>query len=303
MKKALVVLNPSSGAAGGASKEDAIKKCFDEAKIQYEIILTKKNEDVGEVIRGRLKEGFDLVVAAGGDGTVSLVINGLMETKIPLSIIPLGTGNLLAKELHIPLEIKDAVAVISSSPRYKKIDVMKIGKQVFVLNASVGYSPIIMRSTTTAQKNRFGNLAYLVNAIVYLFRLRFHGFEITVDGKVYTGRAFECVVFNAGALARTLYPKGPDVAVDDGHIDIWILSIQKGFDYFRYLFYALVGRPGKLLPPMLSAERTVSIKSRTSMLVQVDGDVIGNTPAEIKVLSGALTVLVPDERITLGNRE
>jgi YegS/Rv2252/BmrU family lipid kinase len=299
MKKALVVLNPSSGAAGGASKEDAIKKCFDDAQLKYEIILTKKNEDVGEVIRGRLKEGFDLVVAAGGDGTVSAVINGLIGTEIPLSIIPLGTGNLLAKELHIPLEIKDAVAVISSSPRYRKIDAMKIGKQVFVLNASVGYSPIILHNTTTAQKNHFGNLAYLGNALIYLFRLRFHGFEITVDGKVYAGRAFECVVFNAGGLVRTLYPKGPDVAVDDGHIDIWILSIQKGFDYFRYLFYALVGRPGKLLPPMLSAERTVSIKSRTSMLVQVDGDLIGKTPVEIEVLPGALTVLVPDERMTV----
>ena len=301
MKKTLVVLNPSSGAAGGVSKEDVIKKCFDEAKLNYEIILTKKNEDVGEVVRGRLKEGFDLVVAAGGDGTVSLVINGLTDTKVPLGIIPLGTGNLLAKELHIPLEIKDAVAVISSSPRYKKIDVMKIGKQVFVLNASVGYSPIVMRNTTTAQKNRFGNLAYLVNAIMYLFRLRFHGFEITVDGKPHAGRAFECVVFNAGALARTLYPKGPDVAVDDGHVDVWILSIQKGFDYLRYLFYAFAGRPGKLLPPMLIAEHTVSIKSRTSMLVQVDGDVIGNTPVEIMVLPAALTVLVPDERVTIGN--
>jgi len=67
------------------------KKCFDETQLKYEIILTKKNEDLGEVIRGRLKEGFDLVVAAGGDGTVSAVINGLMETKIPLSIVPLGT--------------------------------------------------------------------------------------------------------------------------------------------------------------------------------------------------------------------
>jgi diacylglycerol kinase family enzyme len=114
MKKNMVVLNPSSGAAGGASKEDAIKKCFDEVQLKYEIILTKKNEDVGEVIRGRLKEGFDLVVAAGGDGTVSAVINGLMETKIPLSIIPLGTGNLLAKELHSDGN-QDAVYVYETS--------------------------------------------------------------------------------------------------------------------------------------------------------------------------------------------
>ena len=89
--------------------------------------------------------------------------------------------------------------------------------------------------------------------------------------------------------------------MDDGHLDIWILSVTKGLDYFRYLFYALVGRPGKLLPPMLSAEHTVSIKSKRSVLVQVDGDVIGKTPVEIEVLHGALTVLVPDERITLGN--
>ena len=76
--------------------------------------MTKKNEEVGKVIRGRLKEGFYLVVAAGGDGTVSAVINGLMETKIPLSIIPLGTGNLLAKELHSDGN-QDAVYVYETS--------------------------------------------------------------------------------------------------------------------------------------------------------------------------------------------
>src|ERR1035437_7089916 len=231
MKKALVVLNPSSGTAGGDKAEEALKGYLDKANLKYEIILTKKDENVGEVIRGRLKEGFDLVVAAGGDGTVSAVIDGLMGTSIPLSIIPMGTGNLLAKELHIPLESKDAVAVISNSPRSKKIDVMKIGKRICVLNASVGYSPIVLRSTTTAAKNRFGNLAYLVNALIHLYRLRLHGYEITVDGKVHAGRAVECMVFNAGALARTLYPKGPDVNLADGHLDVWILTLKKVPDY------------------------------------------------------------------------
>ncbi len=301
MQKNLVVLNPSAGKAGGTPIEDDLKGYFDVGRLQCEIILTRKDENLGDVIRERLKEGFDLVVAAGGDGTVSAVINGLIGTKIPLGIIPLGTGNLLAKELHIPLEIKDAVAVISNSPRYKKIDVMKIGERVFVLNVSVGYSPIVLRSTTTSQKNRFGNLAYFVNVLIHLFRLRFRGFEIAVDGKINTSRAVECIVFNAGALARTLYPKGRDVSVDDGRLDVWVLSVKTVVDLFRYLFYALVGRPGKLLPPMLSAERTVSIKSKISMLAQADGDGIGKTPVEIEVIPGELTVLVPDERITLVN--
>ena len=298
MKKALVVLNPSSGTAGGDKAEEALKGYLDKANLKYEIILTKKDENVGEVIRGRLKEGFDLVVAAGGDGTVSAVIDGLMKTSIPLSILPMGTGNLLAKELNIPLKIEDAVGVISSSPRSKKIDVMKIDKRIFVLNASVGYSPIILRSTTASEKNRFGNLAYFVNAIMHLFRLRLRGYEITVDGKVDTSRAVECMVFNAGAVARILYPKGPDVNLYDGHLDVWVLTLKTFLDYFRYPFYAAIGRPGKLLPPMLSAEHSVSIKSKRSMLIQADGDIIGKTPVEIEIIPGALTVLVPEEKIT-----
>jgi YegS/Rv2252/BmrU family lipid kinase len=298
MKKALVVLNPSSGTAGGDKAEEALKGYLDKANLKYEIILTKKDENVGEVIRRRLKEGFDLVVAAGGDGTVSAVIDGLMKTSIPLSILPMGTGNLLAKELNIPLKIEDAVGVISSSPRSKKIDVMKIDKRIFVLNASVGYSPIILRSTTTSEKNRFGNLAYFVNAIIHLFRLRLRGYEITVDGKVDTSRAVECMVFNAGAVARILYPKGPEVNLYDGHLDVWVLTLKTFLDYFRYPFYAAIGRPGKLLPPMLSAEHSISIKSKRSMLVQADGDVIGKTPVEIEIIPGALTVLVPEEKIT-----
>ena len=296
IKKVLVVLNPSSGKAGDDpdATETNLKTLLDSTHFKYEIILTKKNEDVGEVVRGRLTEGFDLVIAAGGDGTVSAVINGLIGTLIPLGIVPFGTGNLLAKELNIPQEIKDAVAVISNSPCSKKIDAMKIGKRVFVLNASAGYSPIILRNTTTAQKNRFGNLAYVANAITHLFRLRFRGFEITIDGKLHTSRAVECIVFNSGALARTMYPKGPDVKLDDGHLDIWVLSVKTVLDYPRYLFYALKGRPGRLLTPLVKAEKTVSVKSRISMGVQADGDVIGKTPLEIEIIPGALTVLVPE---------
>jgi diacylglycerol kinase family enzyme len=106
-------LNPGSGKNTSDPIKNAISKSFKIAQINFEIYETKKEDDIGDIVKTRLKEKFDVVVAAGGDGTVSAVISGVVGTTVPLGIIPAGTGNLLAHELGIPLEIEDAVALIA----------------------------------------------------------------------------------------------------------------------------------------------------------------------------------------------
>ena len=115
--KAFVILNPAAGKKTHESVREALGRHFGASHIQYEVHETRKTDKPGDIVRTRLREGFNLAVAAGGDGTVSDVIDGLVENPKPLGIVPTGTGNLIARELGIPDNVNDAVAVIASAPR------------------------------------------------------------------------------------------------------------------------------------------------------------------------------------------
>ena len=291
--KAFVVLNPAAGKQTHQTVREALANRFGPSHIQYEVYETIKAERVAEIVHTRLRDGFDLVVAAGGDGTVSDVIDGLMRDPKPLGIIPTGTGNLIARELGIPQDVDGAVALIASAPRSRMIDAMKIGGRVFILNASVGISASVIGSTTRKNKHRFGRVAYLGAAVRNLFTLKSRCLVVTVDGLAHEYRAVEAAIMNCGMLAKTLYSKGPEISIDDGHLDVWILGPKTIRDYPRYIRGVMAGRPVDLAR-FINAERSVSIRSNVPLPVQADGDIIGATPVVVELLRGAVTVLVPE---------
>jgi YegS/Rv2252/BmrU family lipid kinase len=301
--KALIVLNPAAGKNAREPMIEAIGRYFTNSKIEYEIYETVKGDKLGDIVRTRLAGGFDLVIAAGGDGTVSAVIDGLVGSSVPLGIIPAGTGNLIARELNIPLEIEDAVALIAGSHIFRKIDAMRIGKRAYILNVSVGISASVIGGTTHKNKSRFGRIAYLGTAILKIFTFRNRYLPVAIDGQTHTHRAVEVTISNCDILSKILYPKGPDVSIDDGHLDVWILSAKTFLDYPLYLFQMITRRPQKHLSHFISSEKSVSIKSRIPLPVQADGDIIGTTPVEVEVLKGALTVLVAEKPVPVPDQD
>ena len=291
--KAFVILNPAAGKKTQDSVREALANRFGLSHIQYEVYETRKTDRVAEIVRTRPRDSFDLVVAAGGDGTVSDVIDGMVQDPKPLGIIPTGTGNLIARELGIPQDVDGAIAVIASAPRSRTIDAMRIGGRVFVLNASVGISASVIGRTTSKNKRRFGPVAYIGTAILKMFALRPRYIVVAVDGLAHEYRAVEAAIMNCGMLARTLYPKGPEISIDDGHLDVWILGPKTIRDYPRYIRGVVSGRPIDLAR-FLTAERSVSIRSTLPLPVQADGDIIGTTPVLVELLRDAVTVLVPE---------
>jgi diacylglycerol kinase (ATP) len=295
--KALVILNPAAGKNAHESVREALGRHFAASHIQYEVHETSKTDKLGDIVRTRLREGFDLAVAAGGDGTVSDVIDGLVENPKPLGIVPTGTGNLIARELGVPDDVDDAVAVIASAPRSRKIDAMRIGRRMFVLNASVGISAAVIGGTTRKDKNRFGRIAYLGTTISKMFSFKPRYLAVATDGMAHEYRAVEVAIMNCGMLARMLYPKGPEIRIDDGHLDVWILGLKTIHDYPRYIRGLMLGRPVDLLARFINAEGSVTIRSNVPLPVQADGDIIGTTPVDVELLPGAVTVLVPEEPV------
>lgn len=291
--KALVILNRLAGSDERQALRDALSSHFAAVSMEYEIYETQTGDRLAEVVRRRLPEGFDLVVAAGGDGTVSAVSDGLVGSSIPLGIIPIGTGNLIARELNIPDEASAAVALIAGAPPTRRIDAMRIGKRAYILNASVGISASVIGETTRANKSRFGRIAYVGTAILKVLSSRPRYLVVEVDGKAHPYRAVEVAIMNCGLLGKLLYPKGPDIRIDDGHLGVWILSMKTIWDHFEYLVGVVAGRAVSREARFIRVERTVSIRSNVPLPVQADGDIIGTTPIDVEVLPGVLKVLAP----------
>src|SRR5512141_539892 len=131
--KALVILNPSAGESERQGLRDAVDRHVAAARFDCEVYETRKGDRLADVVRRRLRDGFDLVVAAGGDGTVSAVSDGLVGSSVPLGIIPTGTGNLIARELGIPGDAEAAIALIAGTPHARRIDAMRMGNRSFIL--------------------------------------------------------------------------------------------------------------------------------------------------------------------------
>jgi len=295
LAKALVILNPSAAPEVRESVLQALEAHFPAAHIDYVVHEPRKGDPFGEIVRARLSEGFDLVVAAGGDGTVSAVVDGLAGSAVPLGIIPTGTANLVARELNIPLVPREAAGLIARAPRSRTIDAMRIGARVYVLVAGIGISASVAGGTTRGNKRRFGLVAYLGAAILKMFEFGPRHIEVAVDGVSRKHHAVEVAILNCGILAQMLFPKGPDIRVDDGHLDVWILDTKTLLDYPRYLFRIVARRPGNPRARFIEAEKCISVRSAVPLPVQADGDVIGTTPVEIEVVRGAARVFVPEK--------
>lgn len=291
--KALVILNPVAGRIDYEVLCETLRRHFVAVGLDYEIYATQSGDQPGEIVRDRLGKGFDLMVAAGGDGTISAVLDGLAGSMVPLGIVPVGTGNLVARELGIPMDVEQAIALIAGPHAQRQIDTMRIGAHVYVLNVSVGVSASVAGDMTHQGKGRFGRLAYVGSAIFRILQFRRRYMTVVVDGRERRCRAVEVTVMNCAIFGRGLYPKDPVIRVDDGGIDVWIVSMRTLFDGLKYFFKILTGAPAPRMAQHFQARTRIVIRSVLSCPVQADGDIIGRTPVEIEVLPCALTVIVP----------
>src|SRR5664279_2139290 len=147
-QKVFVVFNPKAGKEDQAADiRSALASTFTLPQWTTEIYETTGKEDVPALCRAACERGASLVIAAGGDGTVVGVANGLVHSQTPLGILPLGTGNDLARVLAIPLKLDEAVALLAGDHSVIEVDALQVGDRFFFSNVSVGMSPQVMNDT------------------------------------------------------------------------------------------------------------------------------------------------------------
>ena len=294
MTKAFVILNPVAGSSQPEGLRETLKRRFAEAGQVCELHETTGEERIVDVVRQALNRGFDLVIAAGGDGTVSGAADGLAHAGVPLGIIPVGTGNALARDLGIPVHVDEALDLLLTEHTVRRIDALQVGDRFFVLNVGVGASAKILRDTESDSKRRFGRLAYLWNVMDKLFGLKRHRFSLTLDGEEKRLRATEVLVLNSGAIGSPYLHWGAHVQADDGQVRVYVLRPRAVLDYFSIAWNLLLGqRHEDPNVRTFDAEQRIVIRADRRLAVQGDGEVIGHTPVEVRVAPSAVQVIMP----------
>jgi YegS/Rv2252/BmrU family lipid kinase len=296
MTKAFVVLNPVAGNSDPEAVQAMLKRKFAEVGWEYELYLTTGEEHLKDVVREALERNFDLVIAAGGDGTVSDVADGLVHTEVPLAILPVGTGNVLAWDWGIPQRLEAALNLIVGKHVVVASDAVRVGERYYFLDLSVGLGPLLMRDTPTDEKRRLGRAAYIWTGLKKALGYQPNLFEIEIDGRTLIRPATEVMLHNSGALAAPHFRWDTNIRMDDGALDLCIIRARNAFDYLKLGWSLVVHRQNR--HSNVSCHRVcegVRINSSRPLPVQADGEVIGSTPVEARVASCVLRLVVPEK--------
>lgn len=294
--RVFVVLNPVAGTTDAENAKDVIIKYCEEQGWDCDIHETQKNEDLRQLVRDALTKGVDFVIAAGGDGTVSEVVGGMVRSDVPMGIIPAGTGNNLARDLSIPMDLKGALSVLGDEHNIQHMDVMEVNKKKFyVLNVSVGLTSQVMKNTPRAQKRRFGFFAYLWHAVESIAHTDMHVFNLVVDGKTLRVRASEMMVANSKFMGLQPQLDGVEIDPADGRLDIFIVRTQSFREYLDLAAAFILRRKPESDPTLhyIEAHSVIQIQSQTPLPAQADGEVIGTTPVEVHLIPDSLRIIVP----------
>lgn len=239
----------------------------------------------------RRKGRIDLVIVGGGDGAMNAAIPGLLETGLPLAVLPLGTANNLARTLGVPSALAEACATAAAGER-KRIDVGWVNGRHFLNVAGLGLSTQINRQVPAEFKRRWGVFAFIWYGIKLLRRLRpFHA-EVRTGGRSLCTRSMQIIVCNGRHYGSGLTIR-EDAGIDDRRLDLCAVEPAR---WYQALPLARAMRHGQFRsrhPVLLLSGPEFEIRTRHPMVIDTDGEVTTRTPALFRVLPAALTVLVP----------
>jgi diacylglycerol kinase (ATP) len=295
-RKAVLFYNEKAGQIDNEQRLWKIQEFFRTQKIDLQIEYVPQPQNIMRGLMDQaIDEGTDLFLAAGGDGTVSLVGDILANTKYSLGIIPLGTGNLLAKQLKIPLNLKNALKfVISPDTDTFEIDTFSFNDRIFLLNLSVGVSSQIMEITPSEEKKRLGFFAYLLHFFQQILGLELHRFDIEIDGQQKTVHASEVMITNSRTIALDSLEWSEDVNIDDGELDLFVVRAANLLDILGFVISVFTKRTWRNpIVHHFKIKNYCHIETTHPLPIQADGDPVGYTPLKVILHPMSLKITVP----------
>jgi len=238
----------------------------------------------------RLRHSADLVVVCGGDGSIASAALAVMESGLPMGIIPLGTANDLARTLDIPLDLEQAADVIVRG-RKRAIDVGTVNGHAFFNVASIGLSTKLAQSLDPSLKKRFGRLGYALAATKVLASARPFRARITDKDETTTVETYQIAVGNGRHYGGGNVVE-ENAEIDDGRLDLYSLEMKSLWKLALMLRSFRSGTHGAWKEVRTARSIEFDIETRRPMPVNADGEIVTATPAHFKTHPKAVTVFV-----------
>lgn len=300
-KRAAIIYNPV--ARGLARRRHHLERTvgvLNRQGITAKLVPTEAPGTAGAQAREQIENGCDLIIAAGGDGTINEVANGMLDTHVPLAIFPGGTANVLAREMKVPIHLERAAAQISRLKRRKisvgSLRIADSDPRCFLCMAGAGLDAEIVSRLNLEFKAMTGKFAYYVTGFAQVFR-PLQEFDILVDGKRHVA---------SFALISRVRNYGGDLEIARGASllrDDFEVVLFRGTVAARYLQY-LVGvalKQAHRIPGCTYLRGThiqCPAPDHGGVYVQVDGELAGQLPMSLEILPSALTMLVTPEYLS-----
>lgn len=247
-------------------------------------------QDFSSIIHQHHKQ-IDLVIIGGGDGTLNAAVEGLVETQLPLGILPLGTANDLARTLGIPPSLPEACQIIFRG-QLRRIDLGQVNGKHFFNVASLGLSVQITRSLTKQAKRRWGMFAYAATAFQVLWQARPFQAEIRVNGIVIRVKTVQITVGNGRYYGGGL-TVADDATIDDQRLDLYSLEIQHWWEMLPLLLAMRQGRLAHRRGVRTLQGQEIEVYTQKPHTINTDGELTTQSPALFRIIPQAISVFVP----------
>jgi YegS/Rv2252/BmrU family lipid kinase len=286
--RALLLINRHSRQGGGILEQAS--RLLRELGFELTVECDADARHWSAVVR-RHADRVDRVIVGGGDGSLNAAVDGLVDTGLPLGVLPLGTANDLARTLGLPTDLAGACAVIAAG-QTRRIDLGWVNGKHFFNAASLGLSVRISQQLTREAKGRWGVLAYGLTALRALWTARPFRAELRVNGERIRVQTVQLVVGNGvyfgGGLAVA-----PDAAIDDQRLDLYSLEVERWWQVFPLLPALRTGALASRTKVRVLQTQEVEIRTRRRRWINTDGELTTHTPALFRVVPRALAVYAP----------
>jgi YegS/Rv2252/BmrU family lipid kinase len=283
-----LIANPTAGGAALGKIRQA-RACLEKRGCSVSLVLTAARGDAVKAAAAARDERIDLVIAAGGDGTLCEVINGLVPSDVPLAFLPLGTTNVFALEAGIPFNVERACALaLEGTPR--AVCLGMAGETRFLLMAGAGFDAEVVSRVNLPLKRRVGKLAYLAAAGATLLRWPPKPVEVQLeDGTTLQG--YGAIIGN-GRLYGGRFSVTPEASLEEESLDVCLFLRPGRLQMLRCAAIVAIG--GALEAPHARCFKTREVRVRgEGVAVQIDGDYLGRLPMTFRAVAGELKLVLP----------
>ena len=299
--KTSVLFNANAGAAGNS--ERVYHRCM--ALSQCDFRATYDADDVGQQVRSAIDQGAKRIIVAGGDGTVSQVIDELADdfTQADLAILPLGTGNDLARSLGIPLDNIDAALSLAHSGVSIPVDVVRVfdGKTSYLINAaSAGFGGQVAVNISATDKARWGAFAYWMTAVTEIVNLPQFDIHVKLDDRSFDSRVYGLTIANGRYLGGG-FPIAREAFVNDGLIDVTVIPVLPALELLAAGLNYMMGISSGGNRLLNFRAKRVQVTSTPEMLFSIDGDPVREVDATFEVLPQALRIVAGPQAPAFSN--